>query len=80
MALPQRIASSEPMPEPVLAARVRRCTFRRLGRVAVGGAIRFEVSCLYPDRRIPLPLGDLESSRPICQACAASGVFRPDED
>jgi hypothetical protein len=38
------------------------------------------VSCLYPDRRLPLPLGDLESSAAVCATCAAEHIFRPDED
>jgi hypothetical protein len=80
MALLQRVAAPDTAAEPVVAVRVRRCTYRRLGRVAANGATRLEVSCLYPDRRIPLPLGDMESSRPICEACTASGTFRPDED
>ena len=33
-----------------------------------------------PDRKIPIPLGDLESAMPICNACTAPHIFRPDED
>ncbi len=80
MALLARVVTPELVLEPVAVARIRRCTFRRLGRVASGPVVRLEVNCLYPDRRIPLPLGDLESSQPICDACAAVGIFRPDED
>jgi hypothetical protein len=80
MALPQRITAPDTAPAPIVVARIRRCTYRRLGRVAANGTIRLDVNCLYPDRRIPLPLGDMESSRPICEACVATGVFRPDED
>jgi hypothetical protein len=29
---------------------------------------------------VSLPLGDLESARPICDACTAGHIFRPDED
>jgi hypothetical protein len=39
-----------------------------------------EVACLYPDRRRAIPLGDLETASPICNACTASHIFRPDED
>jgi hypothetical protein len=40
----------------------------------------YEASCLYPDRRLPLPLGALESSAAICASCTADHIFRPDED
>jgi hypothetical protein len=40
----------------------------------------YDVACLYPDREQALPLGDLDSARAICDACAATGIFRPDED
>jgi hypothetical protein len=39
----------------------------------------FDVECLYPDRRVPIPLGDLESALPICNSCVAPHTFRPDE-
>jgi hypothetical protein len=80
MALPQRVPEFEPIAAPIPAWRIRRCTFRRLNRISAGPETSFEASCLYPDRRVPLPLGDLESSSEICAACTASHVFRPDED
>jgi hypothetical protein len=40
----------------------------------------YDVDCLYPDRAVPLPLGDLDSAMPICNACTASHTFRADED
>ena len=80
MASPQRVPESEPIAAPIPAWRIRRCTFRRLNRISAGPETSFEASCLYPDRRVPLPLGDLESSSEICAACTASHVFRPDED
>ncbi len=85
MALPQRVLEPEPAAAPREAPRVRRCTFRRLSRLDLGSLDPtappvYEVSCLYPDRRLPLPLGDLESSAGICAACTADHVFRPDED
>ncbi len=76
----------DPVASPCEAPRVRRCTFRRLSRLdgsALAGleeVAAYEVSCLYPDRRLPLPLGDLESSAGICAVCTADHVFRPDED
>ena len=80
MALPQRVADLAPIASPVEALRIRRCTFRRLGRVSANPRSGYDVSCLYPERRVPLPLGDLEASMEICGACTASHIFRPDED
>ena len=60
--------------------RIKRCTFRRLINVEVGGERVYDVECLYPDRKVPIPLGDLESAAPICNSCAAPHIFRPDED
>jgi len=74
-----------PAPE-VLApvGRLRRCTFRRIDRVAVlpgrSATVDYEVMCLYGDDDEPLALGDLEAARPVCDACRASGIFRPDDD
>ncbi len=80
MALLQPLTPYESPAEAPAAARIRRCTFRRLSRVPVGSGPAYEVTCLYPDRRLPLPIGDLESSLVICDACTASHIFRPDED
>lgn len=80
MALPQPSTELEPVAAPRAAPRIRRCTFRRMSRVEIAGRAAYEVSCLYPDRRLPLPLGDLESSAAVCAPCQADHVFRPDED
>jgi hypothetical protein len=80
MALPQDIATTEPDAYRLAAHRIRRCTFRRLLQVEVSPGRVYEVDCLYPERRMPLPLGDLESAMPICNACTAAHIFRPDED
>lgn len=80
MALPQRITDLEPIAAPFAALRVRRCTYRLLSRVGAGADSGYEVSCLYPSRRVPLPIGDLAMSGEICSACTASHIFRPDED
>lgn len=70
-----------PTPEPYLAApRIRRCTFRRVTLVAHRSERAYEVDCLYPDRALPIPLGDLDGATPICNACTAAGIFRADED
>ena len=66
--------------QPLAAARIRRCTFRRLIAVDRPSGRLYDVDCLYPDRTLPLPLGDLEAAMPICNACTASHIFRADED
>ena len=88
MALPQRITEFEPIAvpaevpvaAPAAAPRIRRCTFRRLSRVSGNSEAVYEASCLYPDRRVPLPLGDLDAGLGSCADCMASHIFRPDED
>jgi hypothetical protein len=66
--------------------RLRRCTFRRITPVAAAAPPRgralpvYDVACLYPSRESSIPLGDLDSARAICDACAATGIFRPEED
>ena len=83
MALLHDISELEEIRRPLAvpaAARIRRCTYRRLSRVSLGIEASYEVSCLYPDRRLPLPLGDMASSSPICAECTAGHIFRPDED
>jgi hypothetical protein len=72
-------------PVPSDGGRLRRCTFRKIEIAAAvpprGRALPvYEVTCLYPDLKQSLPLGDLGSARAICNACVAPGVFRPDED
>lgn len=61
-------------------APLRRCTFRRVTAVPRGRSLPvYDVACMYPKRESPVPLGDLETSRAICDACTARGIFRPDE-
>ena len=60
--------------------RIKRCTFRRLINVESNADRIYDVECLYPDRKVPIPLGDLETATPICNACIAPHIFRPDED
>jgi hypothetical protein len=80
MALSQQFNEMSPLAESLPGARGRRCTYRRLGRIDAGAGAVYEVGCLYPDRRIALPLGDLAAASVICGPCLASHVFRPDED
>jgi hypothetical protein len=73
--------TAAPAPEPFLAApRIRRCTFRRVTAVDRRRERTYDVDCLFPDRALPMPLGDLDSATPICNACSAKGIFRADED
>jgi hypothetical protein len=79
MALPEPIVA--PIAEPYLAApRIKRCTFRRVTAVERRRERTYDVDCLFPDRSLPMPLGDLESAMPICNSCTAAGIFRADED
>ena len=73
-----------PAPDAVTpVGRLRRCTFRRIDRVeglpGRSQRLSYEVMCLYGTDE-PLALGDIAEARPICEACTASGIFRPDED
>jgi hypothetical protein len=59
---------------------IRRCNFRRMALLGGGAPPLYEVECLRAERAVPLPLGDLETARPICDTCGATNIFRPDED
>jgi len=84
MALPLPAQASAPTTDadPLRLAphRIKRCTYRRLISLDRVRERIYEVECLYPDRKVPIPLGDLDSALPICNACAAAHIFRPDED
>ena len=80
MAMPQTLALPEVSSSGMAAPRIRRCTFRRLILLDVAGERATDVECLFPDRRLPMPLGDVESAMPICNSCTADHIFRPDED
>ena len=69
-----------PDPSHLAPHRIRRCTFSRMIRVEPRGERRYDVECLYPDRRLAIPLGDLDAAIPICNACTGAHIFRPDED
>jgi hypothetical protein len=60
--------------------RIKRCNYRRLISLESPRERVYEVECLYPDRRLPIPLGDLDSCMPICNACTAPHIFRADEE
>jgi hypothetical protein len=79
--LPTAQGSASPEAETRLAPhRIKRCNYRRLISLERTRERVYEVECLYPDRKLPIPLGDLDSAMPICNACAAAHIFRADED
>jgi hypothetical protein len=80
MALPVPEVPPEADPTRLAPHRIRRCTFRRLIRVDTVRERVYDVECLFPDRRVPIPLGDLDAASGICNACTAPHIFRPDED
>ena len=80
MALPLPVVTVEPDPYRLAPQRIKRCTFRRLIQVETGADRLYDVECLLPDRRVPIPLGHLDSATPICNTCTAPHTFRPDED
>jgi hypothetical protein len=80
MALPLPIVSPDPDVYRLAPHRIRRCTFRRIIHVDAMSERVFDVECLFPERRVPMPLGNLDSATPICNACTAAHIFRPDED
>jgi hypothetical protein len=80
MALPLPDATRESDAYRLAPHRIRRCTFRRLIQVDGMADRVFDVECLFPDRKVPMPLGDLDSAMPICNDCTAAHIFRPDED
>ena len=81
MALPLPVAPPPETDQYRLAPhRIRRCTFRRLIHVEVGEERVYDVECLYPDRKVPIPIGDLDTAMAVCNACTAAHIFRPDED
>ena len=80
MALHTRIVASNPDPYRLAPHRIRRCTFRRLIEVDARLERIYDVECLFPDRKIPVPIGDLDTAMGVCNSCTAAHIFRPDED
>jgi hypothetical protein len=80
VALPLSVANQDADPYRLAPHRIRRCTFRRLIQVEARGQRVYDVECLFPDRKIPIPIGDLDAAMPVCNACTAAHIFRPDED
>ena len=80
MALPLPVIPQQPDAFHLAPHRIKRCTFRRLINVESSSERIYDVECLYPDRKVPIPLGDLDAASPICNSCSAPHIFRPDED
>ena len=80
MALQLPVVTLEPDPSRLAPQRIKRCTFRRLIHLESGTDRLYDVECLLPDRRVPIPLGTLDAATPICNSCTAPHTFRPDED
>lgn len=83
MALVPRPFGASPNQLPVVSGQpLRRCTFRRITAVQATAtkSAGYEVACMFPDRRTPVPLGNVERARPICAACTYQGIFRADSD
>ena len=80
MALPLPIITPESEAYRLAPQRIRRCTFRRLIQLESGAERLYDVECLLPYRRVPIPLGHLDAATPICNSCTAPHTFRPDED
>jgi hypothetical protein len=64
MALPLPVIPQQPDAYHLAPHRIKRCTFRRLIDVEAGTDRVYDVECLFPDRKVPIPLGDLESATP----------------
>ncbi len=77
MALPLPVIPPQPDAFHLAPHRIKRCTFRRLIQVEAGGERVYDVECLFPDRKVPIPLGDLDAATPICNSCTAPHIFRP---
>ena len=86
MAIQTRPFAPQPPAQPHGAsapAPLRRCTFRRVTMKAAAGSRAlpmYDVACTFPDRRKAVPLGDIESARPVCESCTYQGIFRADSD
>jgi hypothetical protein len=80
MALPLPVVTPDADAYRLAPHRIRRCTYRRIIQIDVTGERVYDVECLFPERRVPVPLGDLDSATPICNSCTAAHIFRPDED
>ena len=57
MALPLPVISPQPDAYQLAPHRIKRCTFRRLIDVEAASERVYDVECLFPDRKFPIPLG-----------------------
>ncbi|HEX6140409.1 MAG TPA: hypothetical protein VF013_08125 [Candidatus Limnocylindria bacterium] len=75
----REIEGGERVPIP-RRGRIRRCRVRHVSILAAGEGPRVQVDCLLGGPEHPLPLGDMDEARAICNACTATTVWRADED
>ena len=75
MALPLPMIPHQPEAFHLAPHRIKRCTFRRLINVEMGAERVYDVECLFPDRKVPIPLGEIESATRMCSAYIAPDVF-----
>lgn len=60
--------------------RIRRCRVRHVSIAPGGDRPSVHVDCLLGGREHPLPLGNMDEARLICNVCTATTVWRADED
>ena len=61
------------------SGQIRRCSVRHVS-IVPGKTSAVEVTCLLGGTDRPLPLGNMDEARPICNACTARSIWREDED
>lgn len=61
------------------SGRIRRCSVRHLSILPGDDGPRVQVDCLLGGTDHPLPLGNMDEARPICNACTATTIWRADE-
>jgi hypothetical protein len=61
------------------SGQIRRCSVRHVSIVPDTTSM-VEVTCLLGGIDRPLPLGNMDEARPICNACTARSIWREDED
>ena len=76
MAMPLPMVTLEPDPYRLAPTADKRCTFRRLIQVTAGAERLYDVECLLPDRRLPIPLGNLDAGNPVLQRLRGAAHVR----
>jgi hypothetical protein len=79
--MPRLIASPAVRVSPTANTPLRKCTFRRVSVTERPRELPvYDVACTFPDRKMAIPLGDIEAARPVCDSCTYQGIFRADSD